>query len=59
MALEIATIPVLTGAVAERFESQATEAYQRKLMRDKKMPHSASYERGMRMVQKIMANSKL
>ena len=59
MALEIATIPVLTGAVAERFESQAAEAYQRKLMRDKNAPHSASYERGMRMVQKIMANSKL
>ncbi len=59
MALEIATIPVLTGKVAENFENQATEAYQRKLMRDAHAPHSESYERGVKMVQKIMANSKL
>lgn len=59
MALEIATIPVLTGNVAEEFENQATEAYQRKLMRNTNAPHSKSYERGVKMVQKIMANSKL
>ena len=28
MALEITTIPVLTGDVAEKFEAQATKAYQ-------------------------------
>lgn len=35
MALEITTIPVLTGDVAEKFEAQATKAYQNMLERKK------------------------
>lgn len=60
MALEIATIPVLTGEVAENFEAQATKAYNEKLNRDvRDSAHRLSYERGVNMVKEILAHSNL
>lgn len=60
MALEIATIPVLTGDVAERFEAQATKAYQKMLEREKNSTaRRSSYEQGMNMVKEILSHSNL
>lgn len=61
MALAIASIPVLTGDVAEKFERQAQETYEAYTHRneEEKRAAKAQYEQGMRMVQKILAKSKL
>lgn len=60
MALEIATIPVLTGEVAANFEAQATKAYQERLERKNlDSTRRLSYERGMNMVKEILAHSNL
>jgi len=60
MALEIATIPVLTGEIAEQFETQAAKAYQDRLSRKSKdSSRRLSYERGMNMVKEILSHSNL
>lgn len=61
MALAISSIPVLTGEVAEKFERQAQQTYETYLHRteDQKKKAKAQYEQGMKMVQKILAKSKL
>lgn len=61
MALAISSIPVLTGDVARNFETQAKETYERHLNSSavEKKEINARYERGMKMVQKILAKSKL
>ncbi len=60
MALEIATIPVLTGEVAENFEAQANRAYQESVSRkDENSAHRLRYERGVSMVKEILAHSNL
>lgn len=61
MALAIASIPVLTGDVAEKFERQAQETYEAYIHRneEERKTAKAQYEQGMRMVQKILAKSKL
>lgn len=61
MALAISSIPVLTGEVAERFERQAQETYKKHLSSStaEKEEINARYERGMKMVQKILTKSKL
>lgn len=61
MALAIASIPVLTGDVAEKFENQAQKTYEDYTHRsdEEKKKAKVQYERGMKMVQKILAKSKL
>ena len=60
MALEITTIPVLTGDVAEKFEAQATKAYQNMLERKKNnTTRRSSYEKGMNLVKEILSHSNL
>lgn len=60
MALEIATIPVLTGEVAENFEAQATKAYQERLNRkNQNSTQRSSYEHGVNLVKEILAHSNL
>lgn len=60
MALEITTIPVLTGDVAEKFEARATKAYQNMLERKKNnTPRRSSYEKGMNLVKEILSHSNL
>lgn len=61
MALAISSIPVLTGEVAEKFERQAQQTYETYLNRteDQKKKAKAKYEQGMKMVQKVLAKSKL
>lgn len=61
MALAISSIPVLTGEVAEKFERQAQQTYETYLHRTEaqKRKAKAQYEHGMKMVQKILAKSKL
>lgn len=61
MALAITSIPVLTGDAAEKFERHAQQNYQSYLHRTKeqKEQSNARYEQGMKMVQEILAKSKL
>lgn len=61
MATAIATIPVLTGEVAERFEREAQTTYERSLNRTEaeKKELSERNRRGMEMVRKMLAKSKL
>ena len=60
MALEITTIPVLTGDVAEKFEAHATMAYQNMLERKKNnTTRRSSYEKGMNLVKEILSHSNL
>lgn len=61
MALTIASIPVLTGEVAESFERQAQQTYEHclHLTADEKDKAKTQYEQGMRMVEKILAKSRL
>jgi hypothetical protein len=61
MALPIATVPVLTGEAAERFEAEAQKNYEKFLNRtdsERKAIHE-QYERGMAIVKKVLANSSL
>ena len=61
MATAIATIPVLTGDVAERFEKEAQATYERSLNRTKteKKELAERNRRGMEMVRKMLAKSNL
>ena len=55
MALAIASIPVLTGDVAEKFERQAQETYEAYIHRneEERKTAKAQYEQGRRKVQNI------
>ena len=59
MATAIATIPVLTGDVAERFEKEAQATYERSLNRTEteKKELAERNRRGMEMVRKMLAKS--
>jgi hypothetical protein len=61
MATAIANIPVLTGEVAERFEIEAQATYEKSQNRteDEKRDLSERNKRGMEMVRKMLAKSKL
>lgn len=61
MAIEIASIPVLTGEVAERFETEAQATYERYLHRtdDEERTVRESYEKGMALVRQVLAKSEL
>ena len=61
MATAIATIPVWTGEVAERFEREAQTTYERSLNRTEaeKKELAERNKRGMEMVRKMLAKSKL
>lgn len=61
MATAIATIPVLTGDVAERFEKEAQATYERSLNRTEieKKELAERNRRGMEMVRRMLAKSNL
>ena len=61
MATAIATIPVLTGEVAERFEMEAQATYKKSLSRteNEKREIAEHNRRGLEMVRTILAKSKL
>ena len=61
MALPIASIPVLTGEVAQRFEAEAQANYEKFLHRTPEEDRSVRerYDRGMAIVKKVLANSQL
>ena len=61
MATAIATIPVLTGDVAERFEKEAQATYERSLNRTEteKKELAERNRRGLEMVRKMLAKSNL
>ena len=60
MALVIASVPVLTGEVAEKFESQAEKTYEEYLKRaSEEKNEDVRYEQGIQMVRSILAKSKL
>jgi hypothetical protein len=60
MALPIATVPVLTGEVAERFESEAQKNYENYLNRTNEENEAVrvQYEKGMEIVRKVLKNSQ-
>jgi hypothetical protein len=60
MASAIASIPVLTGDVAEKFEAQATETYNAFLKDNTTIEERSNrYEQGVQMVRKILSKSGL
>ena len=61
MALPIASIPVLTGEVAQRFEAEAQANYQRMLHRtpEEEKAVKERYNRGIEEVRKMLAKSHL
>lgn len=61
MALAIASVPVLTGEAAERFEAEAQKSYERYLNRSESEQKEVAerYERGMEMVRRVLAKSHL
>ena len=61
MALPIASIPVLTGEVAQRFEAEAQANYQKMLHRTPEEEKSVKerYTRGIEAVRKMLAKSHL
>ena len=61
MALPIASIPILTGEVAEEFEAKAQDNYNKYLNRtdEEKKVVQDQFERGMSIVKKVLANSQL
>ena len=61
MALPITSIPVLTGEVAQRFEAEAQKNYEKFLHRtlEEEEDVRERYDRGMAIVKKVLANSKL
>ncbi len=61
MATAIATIPVLTGEAAERFEAEAQATYEHSLHRTEsdKRELAERNRRGIEMVRKILAKSNL
>lgn len=61
MALPIASIPVLTGEVARRFEAQAQANYEKMLHRtpEEEQAVKERYDRGMEIVRKVLENSQI
>ena len=61
MALPIASIPVLTGEVARRFETEAQANYEKFLNRtpEKEKAVRERYDRGIERVRKMLAKSHL
>ena len=61
MALPIASIPVLTGEVAQRFEAEAQANYEKFLNRTPEEEEAVRerYDRGMAIVKKVLENSRL
>ncbi len=61
MALPIASIPILEGEVARRFEAEAQRNYEKFLHRtpDEKKAVEEKYNKGMAIVQKVLMNSQL
>ena len=61
IALPIASIPVLTGEVAQRFEAEAQANYEKFLNRtpEEEKAVRERYDRGMAIVKKVLENSRL
>lgn len=61
MALAIASIPVLTGEVAEKFEAAAEKNYEKYLNRSEaeKREVAVRYMRGMELVKQVLAKSHI
>lgn len=61
MALPIASIPVLTGEVAARFEAEAEANYQKALNRtpEEKEAVRQRYLQGMEIVRQVLQNSNI
>lgn len=61
MAFPIASIPVLTGEVARRFEAQAQANYEKMLHRtpEEEQAVKERYDRGMEIVRKVLENSQI
>ena len=61
MALPIASIPVLTGEVAQRFEAEAQANYKKFLNRtpEEEKAVRERYDRGIERVRKMLAKSHL
>lgn len=61
MATAIASIPVLTGEVAERFEAEAQATYEKSLHRTEteKRELAERNRLGMEMVRQVLAKSRL
>lgn len=61
MALPIASIPVLTGEVARRFEAEAQKNYEKFLHRtpEEEKAIKEKYDKGMAIVRKVLENSQL
>lgn len=61
MALPIASIPVLTGEVARRFETEAQKNYEKFLHRtpEEEKAIKEKYDKGMAIVRKVLENSQL
>lgn len=61
MATAIASIPVLTGDVAAQFEKAAESSYESFLNRtpEEEAKVSENYDKGIALVHKILAKSKL
>lgn len=61
MAIPIASIPVLTGEVARRFEAEAQKNYEKFLHRtpEEEKAVTERYDKGMDIVRKVLKNSKL
>lgn len=61
MALPIASIPELTGEVAQRFEAEAQKNYQRYLNRteEERKAEEAALERGFSKLRRMLAKAHL
>lgn len=61
MALTIASVPVLTGEVAKKFETEAQNNYKKYINRSEKEKKRVAerYERGMEMVRQVLAKSHI
>lgn len=61
MALAIASVPVLTGEAAEKFEAEAQENYEKYLNRSESEEKEIAkrYERGMEIVKQVLSKSHI
>lgn len=61
MALAISSIPVLTGEVADYFESEAQKTYEQYMNRSAKEKASVQekYKRGQELVNKVLSKSHI
>jgi hypothetical protein len=61
MALPIATIPVLTGEVAERFEAEAQKNYEHWKNRtsEEKRADEEAYQKGMEKLHRMLAHAHI